>query len=57
MLKEWIPAIVANRKNFLLKKGQVLFNEGDKVRGVYFVYRGELKVHKRFSLPVDDVFC
>ena len=48
-LKEWAPAIGAHRKNFSLKKGQVLFNEGDKVTGIYFVYEGLVKVHKHWG--------
>ena len=48
-LKEWIPAIDLNRKNFQLKKGELLFKEGDKVTGVYFVYSGKVKVHKKWG--------
>lgn len=48
-LKEWGPAIGAHRKNFSLKKGQMLFREGDKVTGIYFVYDGLVKVHKHWG--------
>jgi CRP-like cAMP-binding protein len=48
-LKEWTPAIGAHRKNFSLKKGQMLFKEGDKVTGIYFVYEGMVKVHKHWG--------
>jgi CRP-like cAMP-binding protein len=48
-LKEWHPAIAANKKNFKVKKGEVIFNEGDPVKGIYFVYEGTFKVHKRWG--------
>ncbi|WP_448699291.1 Crp/Fnr family transcriptional regulator [Mucilaginibacter sp. AW1-3] len=48
-VKEWRPAISANRKNFDVKKGEVIFNEGDPVTGVCFVYSGKVKVHKKWG--------
>lgn len=48
-LKDWLPAISVNRKTFHLKKGEALFNEGDEVTGVYFVYSGKMKVHKKWG--------
>ncbi|MGG9972594.1 Crp/Fnr family transcriptional regulator [Ferruginibacter sp. SUN002] len=48
-LPEWLPAIDAKRKTFHVKKGEVLFHEGDKVTGVYFVNEGKVKVHKKWG--------
>ena len=48
-LPEWIPAIAENRKNYHYKKGELIFSEGDKVEGVYFVYSGKVKVHKKWG--------
>jgi CRP-like cAMP-binding protein len=48
-LKEWLPAVGANRKTFLVKKGEEIFKEGDQVGGVYFVYDGAVKVHKKWG--------
>ena len=48
-IKEWLPAIAANKKNFNVKKGQVIFSEGDPVKGIYFVYEGNVKVHKKWG--------
>jgi len=48
-LKEWLPAIDTNRKNFVVKKGEVIFNEGEPVTGIYFVYTGKVKVHKKWG--------
>lgn len=47
--KEWIPAIAAHRKNFAFKKGDILFKEGDVVTGIYFVFQGNVKVHKKWG--------
>lgn len=47
--KEWIPAIEAHRKNLYFKKGELIFTEGDKVEGMYFVYSGRVKVHKKWG--------
>ncbi|WP_394772021.1 Crp/Fnr family transcriptional regulator [Mucilaginibacter sp.] len=47
-LKDWLPAIDLNRKNILVKRGQLLFEEGDPVNGIFFVASGILKVHKRW---------
>jgi CRP/FNR family transcriptional regulator len=52
-LKDWLPAIGANRENFVLKKGQQLFKEGDDVTGIYFVYQGIVKVHKQWDNEKD----
>jgi CRP/FNR family transcriptional regulator len=48
-LPEWLPAIDANRKTFYYKKGELIFREGEEVKGIYFVYRGKVKVHKKWG--------
>jgi len=48
-LPEWIPAVDAHRKSFYYKKGEMIFEEGDEVKGIYFVYSGKVKVHKRWG--------
>ena len=48
-LKEWLPAIDANRKSFHFKKGEVIFSEGEEVKGMYFIYSGKVKVHKKWD--------
>lgn len=48
-LTEWLPAVAASRKNFAVKRGDIIFNEGDPVTGVYFVYSGNVKVHKKWG--------
>ena len=34
---------------FHLKKGEILFKEGDEVKGMYFIHSGLIKVHKRWD--------
>ncbi len=48
-MKEWIPAITANKKVYEVKKGETIFYEGDFVAGIYFVYAGIFKVHKKWG--------
>ena len=48
-LPEWKPAIAANKQNIKVKKGEQIITEGDPVRGVYFVYSGNIKVHKKWG--------
>jgi CRP/FNR family transcriptional regulator len=48
-LPEWIPAIGTHRKNLSFKKGETIFKEGDPVNGIYFVYTGNIKVHKKWG--------
>lgn len=48
-LSDWKPAVEANRKNFRIKKGDEIFKEGDAVTGIYFVYDGYIKVHKKWD--------
>ena len=45
-LPQWLPAVEAHRKNLHFKKGETIFNEGEEVQGIYFVYDGIVKVHK-----------
>jgi CRP-like cAMP-binding protein len=54
-LPDWIPAIAANKKNINLKRGHPLFKEGDLVTGIYFVFSGALKVHKKWDEEKDII--
>jgi len=47
--KEWLPAIDAHRKVHYLKKGELLFKEGNEVKGMFFIHSGLVKVHKRWD--------
>ncbi len=48
-LKEWLPAIHSHKKNYNVKKGEIIFKEGEPVAGIYFVYSGNVKVHKKWG--------
>ena len=48
-LPEWAPAIEKNRIELKYKKGQVIFEEGAPVKGMYFVTSGLVKVHKHWG--------
>jgi CRP/FNR family transcriptional regulator len=48
-IPEWLPAIDANRKIVTIKKGELLFKEGDVMTGIYFVNNGIIKVHKQWG--------
>jgi CRP/FNR family transcriptional regulator len=48
-LPEWKPAIQSHRKTLLFKKGEIVFREGELVKGIYFVYSGTIKVHKKWG--------
>lgn len=48
-LPEWLQAVDCARKTFVYKKGDQLFAEGDKVRGIYYVNEGIVKVHRKWA--------
>jgi CRP/FNR family transcriptional regulator len=46
---EWLPAVEVNKRNIYFKKNEVIFREGDKMQGMYFVTEGSVKVHKKWG--------
>ena len=48
-IKEWIPAVLANKKTFKVKKGETIFKEGTPVKGIFVIDTGYVKVHKRWD--------
>jgi CRP/FNR family transcriptional regulator len=38
-----------HRQNFHVNKGEVLFTEGSELTGIYFIYKGSFKVHKKWT--------
>jgi CRP/FNR family transcriptional regulator len=48
-LEEWIPAVAANRKTYQVKRGETVFKEGEEMKGMFFVYEGAVKVHKKWD--------
>ncbi len=45
----WLAAVAANRKCIRYKKGEVIFQEGEEVTGMFFVNTGMVKVHKQWG--------
>lgn len=48
-IPEWKDVIVTQKKTIHYKKGELIFKEGDKVNGIYFLYSGAVKVHKKWG--------
>lgn len=46
---EWKPAVQVHRKVYTVKKGALLFKEGEPVEGIFFMYSGSVKVHKHWG--------
>lgn len=46
---EWLRTVDLNRKLIHYKKGELLFREGETVKGMYFIYNGLVKVHKKWN--------
>nr|WP_294944984.1 Crp/Fnr family transcriptional regulator [uncultured Mucilaginibacter sp.] len=47
--RDWNPAIAGHKRNIVVKKGARVFSEGDSVTGIYFIFSGKVKVHKRWD--------
>ncbi len=48
-LPEWESAIDSQRKVIEFKKGELIFQEGEKVESMFFVLSGMVKVHKKWG--------
>jgi CRP-like cAMP-binding protein len=46
---EWKELIALKKKTILFTKGKAIFSEGEKVKGIYFMYSGSARVHKKWS--------
>lgn len=52
---EWRPLIGLNKETRIIRKGKAVFKEGDSVEGIYFIYRGWVKIHKEWTHPKELV--
>lgn len=48
-IPEWKEAIGASKQTLQFKKGKQIFQEGDKVKGIFFIYSGSVKVYKHWN--------
>lgn len=46
---EWKPAIDTHRVTYFFEKGELLFKEGEPVKGMFFILEGMVKVHKKWD--------
>lgn len=54
-LKDWHQVISLNKINYTFKKGERIFNEGEEVKGIFFIYSGKVKVHKQWDAEKDFI--
>lgn len=52
-IPEWKEAIAIRKKTFTIKRGKPVFREGEKVKGIFFLYSGSVKVHMRWVEQKD----
>ena len=52
-IPEWRELIAVNRKTLSFNKGKAIFSEGEPVRGIYFIYEGWVKIHKKWTHPKE----
>ncbi len=48
-IHSWLPALEANRQCLHFKKGAMIFEEGQEVKGMFFIDRGVVKIHKHWQ--------
>lgn len=46
---EWLPIFDINKSTVLINAKQRIFNEGDPVKGIYFIEKGKVKVLSGFN--------
>lgn len=44
-MPEWREVTALRRKAFFFKKGKALFEQGENVKGIFFLYSGAVKIH------------
>ena len=52
-IPEWRGLIEINRKTLIFKKGKPIFNEGEAMKGIYFISEGWVKLHKKWTHPKE----
>jgi CRP/FNR family transcriptional regulator len=52
-IPEWKEVIALKKTTLLVKKGKVIFREGEKVKGIFFLYSGHVKVHMQWKEEKD----
>ncbi|HTI93189.1 MAG TPA: Crp/Fnr family transcriptional regulator [Puia sp.] len=52
-IPEWKAVIALKKTTLHIKRGKQLFAEGEKVKGIFFIYSGSVKVHKQWIKDKD----
>jgi CRP/FNR family transcriptional regulator len=52
---EWKELVSVKKETIAFKKGESIFTEGEKFKGIYFVYQGSAKVHKKWNEGKDFI--
>lgn len=52
-IPEWIAAVSDHRQHLFYKKNETIFQEGSPVKGIFFLYDGNVKVHKQWGADKD----
>lgn len=53
--KEWLPIFDLNKQTIHVKAKQRIFNEGDPVKGIYFIEQGKVKVLSRLNSDEEKI--
>ncbi|MDP4265268.1 MAG: Crp/Fnr family transcriptional regulator [Bacteroidota bacterium] len=48
-LPEWKDAILSKKTTLSFKKGKEIFREGERVKGIFFIYSGSVKVYTQWT--------
>jgi len=48
-MPEWKEVIAVKKTTLRFRKGALLFKEGEPVKGIYLLYSGAVKVHKKWA--------
>lgn len=48
-IPEWKDLIALKKTTLLIKKGKNIFVEGDKVKGIFFLYKGAVKIYQQWG--------
>src|SRR5689334_15539396 len=48
-MPEWKEAVAVKKITTVFKKGKTIFNEGELVKGIYFIYEGSAKISMQWG--------
>lgn len=54
-IPEWKEVIAGRKKTFLIRKGKALFRHGERVKGIFFLIEGFVKIHAPWAEEKDMI--